>query len=186
MPLRGRRSRGHPPEGGGVAQRATVRLTRNGVKRAHPVVPYVRFMTEIEETGTIDWFLIEAHDKEITGELVGPLLELVDRRLIRILDVLVLVKRDDDFDALTSTDLDIAVVGDLGELAGASSGVLTAEDANAAAAVMTPNSIGLCIVYENLWSIPFGVAARKAGGQLVASGHIPTQALVAALDALDA
>ena len=51
---------------------------------------------------------------------------------------------------------------------------------------MTPNSIGLCIVYENLWSVPFAVAARKAGGQLVAHGHIPTQALVAALDALDA
>ena len=50
---------------------------------------------------------------------------------------------------------------------------------------MTPNSIGLLIVYENLWSLPFAVAARQAGGQLVASGHIPTQALVAALDALD-
>ena len=64
--------------------------------------------------------------------------------------------------------------------------MLSADDAAAAAGVMTPNSIGLCIVYENLWSIPFAVAARKAGGQLVANGHIPTQALVAALDALDA
>jgi hypothetical protein len=50
---------------------------------------------------------------------------------------------------------------------------------------MTPNSIGLLIVYENLWSLPFAVAARKAGGQLVANGHIPTQALVAALDDLE-
>jgi hypothetical protein len=140
-------------------------------------------MTDIDEMGGIDWFLIEAHDKEITGELVGPLLDLVDRRLIRILDVLVLVKRGEgDFDALTSADLDTDVVGDLGVLAGA----LSADDAAAAAAVMTPNSLGLCIVYENLWSIPVAAAARKAGGQLVANGHIPTQALVAALDALDA
>jgi hypothetical protein len=143
-------------------------------------------MSEIEETGAIDWFLIEAHDKEINGELVPPLLDLVDRRLIRIIDVLVLVKRGEgDFDALTTSDLDPQQVGDLGALAGASSGVLSDDDAAAAAGAMTPNSIGLLIVYENLWSLPFAVAARKAGGQLVAGGHIPTQALVAALDDLE-
>jgi hypothetical protein len=144
-------------------------------------------MTDIEETGTIDWFLIEAPDKQMTGELVGPLLDLVDRRLIRILDALIIVKRGDgDFDALTTGDLDPAQVGDLGPLAGASSGLLSAEDAAGAAEIMTPNSLGLCIIYENLWSLPFTIAARKAGGQLVASGRIPTQALVAALDAADA
>ena len=140
-----------------------------------------------EQTGAIDWFLIAAPDKALNGELVAPLLDLVDRRLIRVLDILVVVKRDDDdFDALTTAELDTSVAGGLGELAGASSGLLTAEDAAEAAALMEPSSIGLCVVYENLWSIPFAVAARKAGGQLVAMGHLPTQALVAALDALDA
>ena len=118
--------------------------------------------------------------------MVPPLLDLVDRRLIRILDVLILVKRDgEDFDAFTTSDLDAEQVGDLGALAGASSGLLSDDDAAAAAATLEPHSVGLLIVYENLWSIPFAVAARKAGGQLVAQGHIPTQALVAALDALD-
>ena len=60
------------------------------------------------------------------------------------------------------------------------------DDAAAAAAILEPNSIGLLIVYENLWSLPFALAARKAGGQLVAQGHIPTQAILAALDALEA
>jgi hypothetical protein len=142
---------------------------------------------EIDEMGGIDWFLIEVHDKEITGELVAPLLDLEDRRLIRVLDVIVVVKRGEgDYDTLTTADLDPDVVGDLGALAAASSGLLSAADAAAAAGAMTPNSIGLCVIYENLWSIPFVVAARKAGGQLVASGHIPTHVLVAALDALDA
>jgi len=142
-------------------------------------------MTDIEHTGAIDWFLIEAH-KEINGELVPPLLDLVDRRLIRILDVLVLVKRgDDDFDSLTTADLDPAVVGDLGQLVGASTGLLSAEDAAEAAAALQPGTIGLLVVYENLWSLPFAVAAREAGGQLVAQGHIPTQALVAVLDSLE-
>ena len=143
-------------------------------------------MSEIEETGAIDWLLIGAQGKEMTGALVPPLLDLVDRRLIRILDVLILVKRaEGDVDALTTADLDPNKVGDLGVLAGASSGVLDADDAAEAAALMAPNSIGLLIVYENLWSIPFAVAARKAGGQLLAQGHIPTQAIVAALDLLD-
>jgi hypothetical protein len=143
-------------------------------------------MSDIQEMGAIDWFLIEAKNKAINGELIPPLLELVDRRLIRIIDVLILVTRDEgEFDALTTSDLDPDQVGDLGALAGASSGLLTADDASEAAALMQPNSLGLMIVYENRWSVPFAVAARKAGGQLVAQGHIPTQALVAALDALE-
>jgi len=144
-------------------------------------------VSDIEETGAIDWLLVEAQGKEINGELVPPLLDLVDRRLVRILDVVVLVKRGEgDFDALTTDDLDPAQVGDLGALAGASSGLLDPDDAAAAAAAMSPNTLGLLVVYENLWSLPFGIAVRKAGGQLVAQGHIPTQAIVASLDALEA
>ena len=144
-------------------------------------------MSDDQVTGAIDWFLIEAPSKEMNGELVPPLLDLVDRRLIRILDVLIVVKRGEgDFDVKTTSDLDPEQVGDLGALAGASSGVLSADDAADAAALMTPNSLGLLIVYENLWSIPFAVAARKAGGQLIANGHIPTQAILAALDSLEA
>ena len=143
-------------------------------------------MSDVREMGAIDWFLIEAQNKQINGELIPPLLDLVDRRLIRIIDALILVKRGEgDFDALTTSDLDPNQVGDLGALAGASSGLLSADDASEAAALMQTNSLGLMIVYENLWSVPFAVAARKAGGQLVAHGHIPTQALVAALDALE-
>jgi hypothetical protein len=144
-------------------------------------------MDNIEETGPIDWMLIEFHGKEINGELVPPLLDLVDRRLIRIMDALIIVKRaDGSFDSLTSQDLDPAQVGDLGALAGASSGLFTDDDAAAAASAMEPDTAGLMIMYENRWAAPFAVAARKAGGQLVAGGRIPVQALLAQLDALEA
>ena len=144
-------------------------------------------MTDLAETGAIDFMLLEAVGKKLDGAMVPPLVDLVDRRLIRILDVLVVVKRaEGDFDALTTDDLADGRVGDIGALAGASSGLLDADDAAAAAAAMQPDSLGLLIVYENLWSLEFGEAARKAGGQLIAYGHIPTQAFVAALDALDA
>jgi hypothetical protein len=143
-------------------------------------------MADIHETGAIDWLLVEAHDRELSGELVPSLLDLVDRRLIRIIDAMILVKRGQgDFDLLTTSDLDTDQVGDLGELAGASSGLLSSDDGAEAAGLMQPDSIGLLIVYENLWSLPFATAARKAGGQLIAHGHIPTQAIVAALDALE-
>ena len=92
-------------------------------------------MQDIHETGAIDWLLVEAHDRKLTGELIPPLLDLVDKRLIRIIDALVLVNRGDgDFDALTTSDLDTEQVGELGALAGASSGLLSKDDAAEAAA----------------------------------------------------
>ena len=139
---------------------------------------------ELDEVGTIDSLLIEFPRTEITGELVPPLLDLVNRRLVRLLDALIVVKgADGSVQSLTTEDLDPAMVG---ELAGASSGLLDEEDAAAAAAVLDPGTSGLLLVYENLWSIPFSVAVRKAGGQLVASDRIPVQALLARLDALEA
>jgi hypothetical protein len=144
-------------------------------------------MIDLEQTGTIDWVLLEFRGKEINGELLPPLLDLVDRHLIRVLDALVVIKGEDGtVEMLTSNDLDRRHVGELGALAGASSGLLTAEDADAAATALEAGSAALLLIYENLWSIPFAVAARKAGGQLVASGRIPVQAIVAQLDALEA
>ena len=145
-------------------------------------------MSDLEETGPIDFLVIEFQGKEINGELVPPLLDLVDRQVIRVLDALILLKRaDGSYDALTTDELQASgAAGDLGELAGASSGLISEEDAEAAAAVMEPDTAALVLIYENLWAAPFAVAARKAGGQLVATGRIPVQALLAQLDALEA
>jgi uncharacterized membrane protein len=144
-------------------------------------------MNDIEETGPIDFMLIEFKGKELNGELVPPLLDLVDRHLIRILDALiVLTAADGSFQTLTSQDLDPSQVGELGALAGVSSGLLSEDDAAEAASTLQPDSAGLLLVFENVWAVPFAVAARKAGGQLVASGRIPTQAILAQLDALEA
>ena len=144
-------------------------------------------MDTIEEMGPIDFMLIEFQGKEINGELVPPLLDLVDRGLIRVMDVLIVLKRGDgSFDSVTSQDLEAAQLTDLGDLAGASSGLFNEEDAAAAAEVLEPDAAGLLIMFENRWAAPFAVAARKAGGQLVAGGRIPVQALLAQLDAIGA
>ena len=145
-------------------------------------------MIDIEQTGTIDWFIVEfPGGKVMNGALVPPLLELVDRHLIRILDALILIKdADGSLRTLTTNDLDREQVGELGALEGASSGLIDEEDAATAASVLEDGSAALMIVYENLWSLPFTQAARTAGGQLVASGRIPVQAILARLDTLEA
>jgi hypothetical protein len=144
-------------------------------------------LSDQRETGAIDWLLVEAKNKEMNGELVPPLLDLVDRGLINVLDAIVIVKRsDDDYDVLTSDQLDPDKVGDLGALEGVSSGLLSDDDAAAAAGAMEANSLGFLVVYENLWSLPFATAVRKAGGQVITQGHIPIPAIMAALDALEA
>ena len=137
--------------------------------------------------GAIDYVVVEFGRRQVTGELIPDLLDLVDRRLIRIMDVsIVLTAGDGSFETLTPDDLDPAEVGDLGALVGASTGLLSNEDAEEIAGIMQPNAGSLVLMYENLWSLPFARAARRAGGQLIALGHIPTQAVVAALDELEA
>jgi hypothetical protein len=145
-------------------------------------------MQSLEETGPIDYMLVEfPASKEVNGELIPPLLDLVDRRLIRIYDALLIVKGPDgSVDAFTTQELEAsgALGDDLGVLAGASSGLVSQEDAEAAGSALEPDSAGLLLIFENLWAAPFAVAARKAGGQLVAHGRIPVQAVLAQLDAL--
>lgn len=145
-------------------------------------------MPDIHETGPIDWLVIEfPADKQLNGALVPPLLDLVDRRIVRVLDAVVIMKdADGSVQTLTTDELDPAVVGDLGDLAGASSGLIEDDDAANVAALLDDGHSALVLVYENVWAVPFAVAAREAGGQVVATGRIPVPAIVARLDQLDA
>lgn len=144
-------------------------------------------MIDIEETGTIDWIVIEfPKGKQLDGTLVPPLLELVDRHLIRILDAVLLLKgADGSVDMITTNELGPEQLEALGDLAGASSGLIDDGDATELANALEGEGVGLAIVYENLWSLPFARQVRRAGGQLVGSGRIPVQAILARLDTLE-
>lgn len=143
-------------------------------------------MNDLEHTGAIDYVTVEFPRQNVTGELIPSLLDLVDRRIIRILDVMLVTKADDgSHHVIRPEDVDPAVAGQLAELDGASSGLLGDDDAMEIAGIMQPGTGSLTIVYENLWSLPFATAAREAGGQLISYGHIPIPAIVAALDALE-
>jgi Family of unknown function (DUF6325) len=143
-------------------------------------------MEELNEMGPIDYILVEWPGQQPNGEVAPHLVDLVDRGMIRILD-LVFVAKDEDG---TVRGLDIADVGgEVAELSifeGASSGLLSEEDIDEAGGVMETGTSAALLVFENTWAAPFATAVRRSGGQLAASGRIPLQAVLAALDAAEA
>jgi len=142
--------------------------------------------TDDIEMGPIDYLLVEWPGKQPEGEIAPYLVDLVDRGLIRILDLVFLAKGEDG----TIAAMEIADVGgEVAELAifeGASSGLLDDEDIDEAGTALEPGTSAALLVYENTWAGPFAAAVRRSGGQLVASGRIPVTDLLAALDAAEA
>jgi hypothetical protein len=142
--------------------------------------------TDLDETGPIDYLVVEFPGNRMTGEGLPLLVDLVDSGIIRILD-LVFVTRDTDGSvaAVEISDLDGDGQLDLAVFEGASSGLLGPDDLNEAASAIEPGSSAGILVYENVWAAPFAAALRRGGAQLVASGRIPVQAILAALDAAE-
>jgi Family of unknown function (DUF6325) len=142
--------------------------------------------TDDIEMGPIDYLLVEWPGKQPEGEIAPYLVDLVDRGLIRILDLAFLMKGEDG----TVAAVEIADVGgEVAELAvfeGASSGLLDDEDIDEAGTALEPGTSAALLVYENTWAGPFAAAVRRSGGQLVASGRIPVTDVLAALDAVEA
>jgi hypothetical protein len=141
---------------------------------------------DLEDMGPIDYLVVEFPGSRMTGEGLPLLVDLVDRGIIRILD-LVFVKKelDGSVRGLALADLDKDGKLDLAVFEGVSSGLLDQEDLDQAGGVLQPGSSAGLLVYENRWAAPFAKALRRGGGQLVASGRIPVQAVLAALDATE-
>ncbi|MFI9318176.1 DUF6325 family protein [Kitasatospora aureofaciens] len=141
---------------------------------------------EFNETGPIDYLIVEFPGTRLTGEGMPLLLDLVERGIVRILD-LTFVKKEPD-GSLTALELaDLTGDGqlDLTVFEGASSGLLGDDDISEAAKALEPGSSAAVLVYENLWAAPMVGALRRAGAQLVASGRIPVQDVLAALTAVE-
>jgi len=140
---------------------------------------------DLEEIGPIDYLVVEWPGRQPTGQAAPYLLDLVDSGLIRIIDLAFIVKNEDgSVEALEITALD-EDAEDLRAFEGVSTGVLTSDDFNEAGMALDPGTSAAILVYENRWAAPFAAAVRRSGGQLVANGRIPTQALLAALDATE-
>jgi hypothetical protein len=139
-------------------------------------------MNAIEEMGPIDYLLVEWTGRQPHGELAPHLVDLVDRGLIRVLDLVILAKEEDG----SVATIELGELPELAALEGASTGLVDEEDLQEAGAVMEPGTSAALLIYENAWAAPFAVAMRKSGGQVVSSGRIPIQQILAALEAAEA
>ncbi|MER5360836.1 DUF6325 family protein [Streptomyces sp. NPDC002785] len=143
--------------------------------------------SESDETGPIDYLVVEfPAGSRMTGEGLPLLVDLVDRGIIRILDLTFIRKNQDG----TVEGVELAELtgngGDaLAVFEGASSGLLGQDDIAEASAVLEPGSAAGIIIYENVWAGPFAAALRRSGGRLVANGRIPIQEVLASLDAAE-
>ncbi|QKJ18317.1 DUF6325 family protein [Microbacterium hominis] len=145
-------------------------------------------MTEEILMGPIDYLVVEwPKGSPMTGEAFPHLIDLVDRGLIRILD-LSFVKKDEDGTVLEIdiADFDGDGIPDLAVFEGVHSGILGDDEYGEAGAALEPGSAAAILVYENTWAAPFATALRSNGAQLVASGRIPAADFIAVLDELDA
>src|SRR4051812_6578562 len=146
-------------------------------------------MTDVslEELGPVDYMVVEfpAGATNFTGAMAQELVALVDAGIIRVIDVLILTKNHDG----TVEPMELSDVGELGDLQALEAQLaelLAEDDVAQLAAAMEPGSTAGVLIWENLWAAPFASAARRSGGQLIANGRIPIQAIIASIDADEA
>ncbi|WP_439029132.1 DUF6325 family protein [Gordonia terrae] len=134
------------------------------------------------ELGPIDYIVIEWAGRQPTGEALPHLIDLIDRGIVRLIDIVFITKDADG----TVARLEIDSLGvDFAIFDGASTSLLDDADLAEAAGVIEPGSSAAVLIWENTWAAPFATAVRNNGGRLVASGRIPVEALLAQLDAVD-
>ena len=141
----------------------------------------------LDELGPVDYIIVEfpAGASNFTGEMAKELLALVDAGTIRVIDVLILQKdKDGSIDAMEFSDIE--ELGPLQVLEAQLAELLAEDDVVHLAAAMEPGSTAGVLIYENVWAAPFASAARRSGGQLIANGRIPIQAIIASIEADEA
>src|SRR5216117_1065642 len=141
----------------------------------------------LDELGPVDYLVVEfpAGASNFTGEMAAELLALVDSGTIRVIDMLILTKNEDG--TVEATELsDIDELGELQVVEAQLAELLAEDDVEHLAAAMEPGSTAGVLIWENLWAAPFAAAARRSGGQLIADGRIPIQAIIASIEADEA
>ena len=140
--------------------------------------------TSLDALGPVDFLIVEfpKGQSRFTGEMADELVRLADAGTIRVIDVVILAKDDDGVvEAMELSDID--ELGPLQTIEAELAELLAEEDIENLAAAMDPGSVAGVLVYENVWAAPFASAARRAGGQLIANGRIPIQAIIASIEA---
>lgn len=140
---------------------------------------------DVDVLGPVDYLVVEfpAEKANFSGAIAAELTALVENDTIRLLDLILMRKNEDgSIEVEELADVDESAVGAIRKLEGDLAILLAEEDVDKIGAVLEPGSIAGVLVWENTWAGPFGSAVRHSGGQLVAQGRIPTQAILAAME----
>jgi hypothetical protein len=144
-------------------------------------------MSDDLELGPVDYLVIEFPGNQMTGEGLPILIDLVQRGIIRILDLAFITRNaDGSIDALDARDVDTSGIGSLAVFhRDGKAGLLDQGDLDEIGSALDLNSSAGILVFENTWAVPFVGAMRRSGGQLVASGRIPATDLLAAIEVFE-
>jgi Family of unknown function (DUF6325) len=145
--------------------------------------------TDVDQLGPVDYIVVEfpADEADFSGAMAAELSALIKRDLIRVLDVLILKKDlDGSVEGFESHDFGETDLAEVLALETELAMLLAADDVEAIGAALEPGTVAAVLIWENVWAAPFGAAARRSGGELVASGRIPIQAIAAAVEAHEA
>lgn len=140
----------------------------------------------VDELGPVDYLVVRFPEGKasFSGEMASELKALIESQTVRVLDLVILTKANDgSIDAAELRDVDDSAVGELRELERELAVLLAQEDVEQVGEMLEPASAAAILVWENSWAAPFASAVRRSGGELVTGGRIPTQALVAAVEA---
>jgi hypothetical protein len=162
-------------------------MTQQGGFMTDLTTEVVEQNTDLDVLGPVDYIVVEfpAGASNFTGEMAKELIALVDAGTIRVIDVLILTKDEDG--SIEAMELsDIEDLGPLQAVEAQLASLLAEEDIAHLAAAMDPGSTAGVLIWENLWAAPFASAARHSGGQLIATGRIPIQAIIASIEADEA
>jgi len=140
----------------------------------------------IDELGPVDYLVVSfpAEKANFSGEMASELKKLIDSNTIRVLDLVMIMKDEDgSVEASELRDADDSEIGELRAVERDLAILLAEEDIEEIGETLEPGSAAALLVWENTWAAPFGSAVRRSGGELLGNGRIPTQALIAAVEA---
>ena len=138
-----------------------------------------------DELGPVDYVVVgfPADKADFSGAMADELKNLMESGTVRVLDLLIVTKDEDGTISVAELrDHDDSVVGELRSLEADLSLMLAVEDVERIGGDLELGSAAAVLVWENTWAAPFASAVRRSGGELLAMGRIPTQALIAAAE----
>jgi len=133
--------------------------------------------------GPVDFLALEFDNEKLKGEIMPALMELVENKIVRVID-LVVVQKDSGgkHEALELQQLAPEVIAIFDPLMVEISGIIQVEDIDAIAEQMENNTTAAVLLFENLWAVKFKEAVLRANGRLIAQERIPYQVVDEAME----